>query len=105
MNYFKIVAGKWKMLTLFEPKDGIETFVSPKFSEAEYAFIGEMIKRSWPQEKVVQVEKPVIREVEVIKEVVRNSGAKPNRLHEANQFIYGINREENIVQGLAIYHD
>lgn len=23
MNYFKIVAGKWKMLTLFEPKDGI----------------------------------------------------------------------------------
>lgn len=23
MSYFKIVAGKWKMLTLFEPKDGV----------------------------------------------------------------------------------
>lgn len=48
---------------------------------------------------------PIIKEVEVIKEVYKTSGAKPNRLHEANQFIYGINREENIVQGLAIYHD
>jgi len=32
MNYFKIVAGKWKMLTCYEPKDGVETFVNPKFS-------------------------------------------------------------------------
>ena len=32
MNYFKVAASKWKMLTLFEPKDGIETFISPKFN-------------------------------------------------------------------------
>jgi hypothetical protein len=32
MGSFKIVAGKWKMLTLFESKDSIETFVSPKFN-------------------------------------------------------------------------
>ena len=32
MNYFKIVAGKWKMIACFEPKEGIETFVNPKFS-------------------------------------------------------------------------
>lgn len=31
MNYFRVVAGKWKMIASFEPKDGIETFVSPKF--------------------------------------------------------------------------
>lgn len=43
------------------------------------------------------MEKPVIKEVQVIKEVVRNAGTKPNRLHDANQFLFGINREENIV--------
>lgn len=48
MNYFKIVAGKWKMLTLFEPKDGIETFVSPKFAEGDYQFISELLKKKWP---------------------------------------------------------
>jgi hypothetical protein len=63
MNYFKICAAKWKMLTLFEPKDGIETFVSPKFTEGEYQFIGELLKKKWPSEKVIQVEveKPVIK--------------------------------------------
>jgi tetratricopeptide (TPR) repeat protein len=30
---------------------------------------------------------------EVIKEVVRNTGTKPNRLHDANQCLFGINRE------------
>ena len=48
MNYFKVVAGKWKMLTLFEPKDGIETFVSPKFAEGDYQFIGDILKKKWP---------------------------------------------------------
>ena len=32
MNLFKVVSGKWKMLTLFEPKDGVETFVSPGYN-------------------------------------------------------------------------
>ena len=52
---------------------------------------------------MVEIEKPVYKEV--IKEVVRNTGTKPNRLHDANQFIYGINKEENIIEGLNIYHD
>lgn len=103
MNYFKIAASKWKMLTLFEPKDGIETFISPKFNEGDYRFIGDILKKKWPEFKVVEVEKPVIKEV--IKEVVRNTGTKPNRLHDANQFIYGINKEENIIEGLNIYHE
>jgi hypothetical protein len=103
MNYFKVVAGKWKMLTLFEPKEGIETFVSPKFAEGDYQFIGDLLKRKWPESKVIEVEKPVIKEV--IKEVVRNTGTKPNRLHDANQLVFGINREENLVEGLNIYHE
>lgn len=61
------------------------------------------MKRKWPEEKIREVEKPVIKEV--IKEVVRNTGTKPNRLHDANQFIYGINKEENIIEGLNIYHE
>jgi hypothetical protein len=103
MNFFKIVAGKWRMLTLFEPKDGIETFVSPKFAEGDYQFIADLLKKKWPESKVVEVEKPVYKEV--IKEVVRTTGTKPNRLHDANQFLFGINREENIVEGLNIYHE
>ena len=53
MNYFKIVAGKWKMLTLFEPKDGIETFVSPKFAEGDFQFIADILKKKWPENKVI----------------------------------------------------
>ena len=35
-----------------------------------------------------------------------NTGdAKPSKLIEANEFIYGINREENLSYGLKIYHE
>lgn len=61
MNYFRVVASKWKMLTLFQPKDGIETFVSPKFSEGDYQFIGEILKKKWPESKEIVIEKPVIK--------------------------------------------
>ena len=49
MNHFKIQAGKWRMMAQFEPKDGVETFISPKYSEAEFSFISEILKRNWPK--------------------------------------------------------
>ena len=59
MNFFKICAGKWKMFTLFEPKDGVQTFINPKFAEKDYEFIGDILRRQWPQKEIVQVVKQV----------------------------------------------
>lgn len=38
--------------------------------------------------------------------MVKTSAPKPqpNRLAEANKYIFGINRENNITEGLNIYH-
>jgi uncharacterized protein len=41
--------------------------------------------------------------VEVVKEIPVGPG-KPSPLNKANEHIYGINREENITEGLEIYH-
>ena len=59
MNMFKIMAGKWRMFAIFEPKDGVETFISPKFSESDYRFISDILKREWPQKEFVEVVKEV----------------------------------------------
>jgi hypothetical protein len=51
----------------------------------------------------------VIREVKVPEKIVEkvyiNVGDKPDRLGEANQHLFGINREENPLRGLEIYHE
>ena len=52
MNLFKVVAGKWRMLTLFESKDGVQTFINPKFNEGDFHFINEIIKKQWPQKQI-----------------------------------------------------
>ena len=71
--------------------------MSPKFSEADFQFIGEILRREWPQEKV----KEVVKVQEVIKEVpVQVNTGKPSVLHRANECLYGINKEENITEGL-----
>jgi agmatine/peptidylarginine deiminase len=53
MNYFKQAAAKWRMFVLFEPKDGVETFISPKFSDKDYQFIADILRKSWPQKEVI----------------------------------------------------
>jgi hypothetical protein len=80
MNFFKIIAGKWRMLVLFEPKDGVETFINPRFSEGDFQFISEILKKQWPKKEVIEVVKEV--EVEVVKEVPVASG-KPSVLNRA----------------------
>lgn len=76
MNLFRIMAGKWRMFVLFEPKDGVETFINPKFSESDYRFISEILKREWPQKEIIEVEKVV--------EVLKEGSSKPSALNKAN---------------------
>jgi len=70
------MAGKWRMFVLFEPKDGVETFINPKFSESDYRFISEILKREWPQKEIIEVEKVV--------EVLKEGSSKPSALNKAN---------------------
>lgn len=70
------------MMAQFEPKDGVETFISPKYSEAEFSFISEILKRNWPKyEKQV-----VVKEIKVpVEKVIHISDpGKPSALNKAN---------------------
>ena len=59
MSFFKISAGKWKIMTIFEPKDSFQTFVAPRFAEKDFHFISKLLKDKWPEPK------EVIKRVEV----------------------------------------
>jgi hypothetical protein len=60
--------------------------------------VREILRKAWPQETV----REVVREV--VKQVPMPSG-KPSRLVQANEYIFGINREENPGYGLRIYQE
>lgn len=49
---------------------------------------------------------PVVEKVvEKVVEYVNVGGNKINILDDANQYLFGINREENIVRGLKTYQE
>ena len=101
INVFKIQSGKWEMIETLEPKGSVDNYICPQFSENDYDFIKQLIRANWPKEKeakVEQVVKEIIREVKVpaekvVEKVYINVGDKPDRLGEANQHLFGINRE------------
>lgn len=76
-------------LASLEPKGSVQTFVSPPYSASEFAFIKEILDKLWPLNTVREVEK----------KVYINTG-KASRLVEANEYIYGINREANPYYGI-----
>ena len=103
MAHFKVVAGKWRMMAIFEPKDSFETFVAPKFAEKDYFFISKLLRANWPEPKEVIKEVQVPKEVEVVREVKVGSSGGPCMLCKANSYVFGINREDNLAEGLSLY--
>lgn len=55
MNSFRVVAAKWRMLAIFESKEGVETFISPKFNETDFTFINKILNDKWPKPEVPKV--------------------------------------------------
>lgn len=39
MEKFRLSHAQWELLAKLEPKDSVETFISPKFSANDYTFI------------------------------------------------------------------
>lgn len=48
MDKFVTTASQWRLLAELEPKDGVETFKSPQFSDRDYVFVYEILMKAWP---------------------------------------------------------
>lgn len=73
--------------------------MAPQYSEADFRFIYNALRDNWPQANAPKLVETVV-EKEVIKYV--NTG-KASKLSLANEYLFGINHEENAEFALRIY--